>query len=51
MHFEAVIQQVWRYALGDHDHASLEAVITGVYRITWRQSMKGAPGGAAVCIS
>jgi len=30
MHLEAVIERVWRYALGGHDCANLEAVIKRV---------------------
>jgi len=36
MHLEAVIERVWRYALGDHDCANLEAVIERVWSYTWR---------------
>jgi len=36
MHLEAVIEQVWRYALGGHDRANLEAVIERVWRMTGR---------------
>ena len=40
MDFEAVIERVWRYALGGHNRESLEihleAVIERVWRCTWR---------------
>jgi len=36
MHVEAGIKLVWRYALGGHDCANLEAVTEGVWRFNWR---------------
>jgi len=44
MNLEAVIERVWRYALGAHDDANLEAIIERVWTGTWRQSMDGSPG-------
>jgi len=36
IHLEAVIERVWRYALGGHDCANFQAVIKCVWRCTWR---------------
>jgi len=36
VHLEAVIEQVWRYALGGCDRESLEAIIERVCRYIWR---------------
>jgi len=36
IHLEAVIERVWRYALGGHGYANLQAVIKRVWRYTWR---------------
>jgi len=36
IHLEALIKQVWRYAVGGDDHVILEALIERVWRGTWR---------------
>jgi len=36
IHIEAVIEWVWRYALGGHTRANLQAVIERFWRYTWR---------------
>jgi len=36
IHLEAVIEWVWRYALGGHDRVNIQAVIERVWRCTWR---------------
>jgi hypothetical protein len=36
IHLEAVIERVWRYALGGHVHANLQAVIERVWKYTCR---------------
>jgi len=35
MHLEAVIEQVWRYALGSRDRASLEMHLEAVINRGW----------------
>ena len=51
MHLEAMSEQVWRYELGGHDGANLEAVIERVWMSTWTKSMDCAPGAETLLTS